>query len=61
MNWVILVEKVNGIVRYEFDFVFIYFGEGIGGGVYFDNYLICGVVGMVGELGYIMIEEGVNL
>ena len=61
VNWATLAEKANGIARHESDFVFIYFGEGIGGGVYFDNHLIRGAAGMAGELGHIMIEEGVNL
>ncbi|TPV59797.1 ROK family transcriptional regulator [Aestuariibacter sp. GS-14] len=61
VNWATLAEKANGIAQQESNFMFIYFGEGIGGGVYFDNHLIKGASGMAGELGHIMIEDGVNL
>lgn len=61
VNWVILVEKSFGIVKNVFDFVFIYFGEGIGVGIYLDNYLIRGLIGIFGEIGYIMVNSKENL
>ncbi|NVK55416.1 MAG: ROK family transcriptional regulator [Alteromonadaceae bacterium] len=61
VNWATLAEKTIGIAKDVADFVFIYFGEGIGSGVYLDNHLIRGVAGISGEIGHIMVNSEENL
>ncbi|MDC8831256.1 ROK family transcriptional regulator [Alteromonas gilva] len=61
VNWAALAEKTIGIARGVANFVFIYFGEGIGAGVYMDNYVIRGVAGISGEIGHIMVNPTENL
>ena len=61
VNWATLAEKTIGIAKNVSDFVFIYFGEGIGSGVYLDNHLIRGVAGISGEIGHIMVNSTENL
>ena len=61
VNWATLAEKSLGIAKNVSDFVFIYFGEGIGAGIYLDNHLIRGSTGISGEIGHIMVNNNENL
>lgn len=61
VNWATLAEKTHGIAKNVSDFVFIYFGPGIGAGIYLDNHLIRGTAGISGEIGHIMVNEKENL
>ncbi|OFI35824.1 hypothetical protein BFC17_11120 [Alteromonas lipolytica] len=61
VNWATLAEKSLGIAKHVSDFVFIYFGEGIGAGIFLDNHLMRGAAGISGEIGHIMLGKNENL
>lgn len=61
VNWATMAEKSLGIARNESNFIFVYFGEGIGAGIYLDNQLNRGTAGISGEIGHIMVDDKVNL
>lgn len=61
VNWAALAEKTLGIAKNVSDFVFIYFGEGIGAGIFLDNHLVRGSSGISGEIGHIMVNKDENL
>lgn len=61
VNWATTAEQASGNARNEKNFVFFYFGRGIGAGIFISGHLLRGSSGMAGEVGYFMVSEEENL
>lgn len=56
VNVVVLGECWKGVGENNFDVIFIILGIGVGGGIVVVGELFYGVVGCVGEVGYVMVD-----
>lgn len=56
VNVVVFGECWKGVGENGSDVVFVMFGIGVGGGIIVDGCLFYGIVGGVGEIGYVMVE-----
>lgn len=61
VNWATMAEKAQGNAIDERNFIFFYFGRGIGAGIYISNHLMRGSSGMAGEVGYFKVDGNTNL
>ncbi|AXR05552.1 ROK family transcriptional regulator [Salinimonas sediminis] len=61
VNWAALAEVTYGAMQGQRNFICVYLGKGIGAGIYLEGHLIRGGAGLAGELGYVPVEEHINL
>mgnify|MGYP000041151835 FL=1 len=61
VNWATLAERAQGNAKDEQNFVFFYFGRGIGAGIHISGHLLRGSSGMAGEVGYFKVDGDTNL
>ncbi len=61
VNWATMAERSQGNAIGEKNFMFFYFGRGIGAGIYINGHLIRGSSGIAGEVGYFKVDGSKNL